>query len=106
MKSLTNFFKLQDRAKITAKRRKPTKKGRQAALASNDNPALDSTTTSIEDNSMFSEATKEPNPVAEPATVTHKSQEKKKMNLMSQLMSEAAAKNFGKKSSPQPKEVN
>ncbi|KAG8192513.1 hypothetical protein JTE90_018033 [Oedothorax gibbosus] len=95
-----------DRAKIAAKRRKPTKKGRQAALASNDseNPALDTASPPVKEDSLFSEAAKEPSSNEEPPSITHKSQEKKKMNLMSQLMNEAAAKNFGKKTSPQPKE--
>lgn len=107
-------FKSQDRAKITTKRRKPTRQGRLAALENSDkeikpepeapltkpeseaplakseSPAKKPDLSILDDDSdsLFSSA--KPPVTIEPPKMNHKTQEKKKMNLMSQLISEVA----------------
>ncbi|GBN56224.1 WASH complex subunit 2 [Araneus ventricosus] len=95
-----------DRARVSTKRRRPTKKGRMAVLEQSEKemtPEASSppstSASSAPDDDLFSEVQKPPAPATQSPS-TYKAQEKKKMNLMSQLMSEAAATNFGKKSAP------
>nr|XP_042907354.1 WASH complex subunit 2 [Parasteatoda tepidariorum] len=98
-----------DRVKIASKRRKPTRKGRLAAIESSDTDKVsDEPTSSAPTKSslgpsddLFSNEEPETHPTPKPASI-HKSQEKKKMDLMSQLMSEAASSKVLKKT---PKKV-
>ncbi|GFU32806.1 WASH complex subunit 2C [Nephila pilipes] len=93
-----------DRAKVNVKRRKPTKKGRLAALESNEKDTSSPATTSppstsassAPEDDLFSE-TQSTLPVTQSPSSSYKFQEKKKMDLMSQLMSEAAKTRIGKK---------
>ncbi|KFM82244.1 hypothetical protein X975_15470, partial [Stegodyphus mimosarum] len=96
-----------DRAKITAKRRKPTKKGRLAALESSDkeNINTNSTLTDSEDmksskDDLFSDSKDKTSSSETTSPMSYKIQEKKKMNLMSQLISEVATTKIGKRHSP------
>ncbi|XP_035207398.1 WASH complex subunit 2-like isoform X2 [Stegodyphus dumicola] len=96
-----------DRAKITAKRRKPTKKGRLAALESSDkeNINTNSTLTDSEDiksskDDLFSDSKDKTSSSERTSPISYKIQEKKKMNLMSQLINEVATTKIGKRHSP------
>lgn len=92
-----------DRARVSVKRRKPTKKGRLAALENNEKDAsshaaaspVTTSTSSAPEDYLFSE--KQSTPTTQSPSLTYKTQEKKKMDLMSQLMSEAAKTRIGKK---------
>ncbi|GFS65320.1 WASH complex subunit 2C [Trichonephila clavipes] len=92
-----------DRARVSVKRRKPTKKGRLAALENSEkdtpsqvaaSPPTTSTSSAPEDD-LFSE--KQSTPSTQSPSLSYKTQEKKKMDLMSQLMSEAAKTKIGKR---------
>ncbi|GFY46620.1 WASH complex subunit 2A [Trichonephila inaurata madagascariensis] len=92
-----------DRARVSVKRRKPTKKGRLAALENSEkdtssqvaaSPPTTSTSSAPEDD-LFSE--KPSTPSTQSPSASYKTQEKKKMDLMSQLMSEAAKTKIGKR---------
>ncbi|XP_055942367.1 WASH complex subunit 2-like isoform X2 [Argiope bruennichi] len=92
-----------DRARVNTKRRRPTKKGRIAALEQSEKemtPEASSppstSASSAPDEDLFSDVQNPPTPATQSPS-TYKAQEKKKMNLMSQLMSEAAATKIGKK---------
>ncbi|CAL1295023.1 unnamed protein product [Larinioides sclopetarius] len=95
-----------DRARVSTKRRRPTKKGRMSALEQSEKemtPEASSppstSASSAPDDDLFSEVQKPPSSATQSPS-TYKAQEKKKMNLMSQLMSEAAATKFPKMSAP------
>ncbi|GIX90607.1 WASH complex subunit 2C [Caerostris extrusa] len=96
-----------DRARVSMKRRRPTKKGRTAALENSEKEEIPSETTappstsvsSAPDDDLLSGVKSTPSSATQSPT-TYKQQEKKKMNLMSQLMSEAAATRLSKKSVP------
>ncbi|GIX74420.1 WASH complex subunit 2C [Caerostris darwini] len=96
-----------DRARVSMKRRRPTKKGRTAALENSEKEEIPSETTappstsvsSAPDDDLLSGVKSTPSSATQ-SPATYKQQEKKKMNLMSQLMSEAAATRLSKKSVP------
>lgn len=116
---LIEYF-LQSRVKVTAKRRKPTRQGRLAALENSSKEASlspsESTPTSssldtvgnVSDNLFSTDTTKTSTevtkPTAEPPKLDYKAQEKKKMNLMSQLISEVATSRVGLKKAEQKEE--